>query len=52
MLKTPRFRYCASYLFAGLVTGIRNNMKNKLMPLWDKIMLRKRYIKNGKKVAF
>ncbi|MEE1088907.1 MAG: transposase, partial [Bacteroidaceae bacterium] len=27
-----------------LVTGIRNNMKNKLMPLWDKIMLRKRYI--------
>ena len=27
-----------------LVTGIRSNMKNKLMPLWDKIMLRKRYI--------
>jgi hypothetical protein len=27
-----------------LVTGIRNNMKNRLMPLWDKIMLRKRYI--------
>jgi len=22
-----------------LVTGIRNNMKNKLMPLWDKIIL-------------
>ena len=29
-----------------LVTGIRSNMKNKLMPLWDKIMLRKRYITN------
>ena len=28
----------------NLVTGIRSNMKNKLMPLWDKIMLRKRYI--------
>ena len=27
-----------------LVTGIRNNMKNRLMTLWDKIMLRKRYI--------
>ena len=27
-----------------LVTGIRSNMKNKLMPLWDKIMLRKRYV--------
>lgn len=27
-----------------LVTGIKANMKNKLMPLWDKIMLRKRYI--------
>ena len=27
-----------------LVTGIRSNIKNKLMPLWDKIMLRKRYI--------
>ena len=26
-----------------LVTGIRSNMKNKLMPLWDKIMLRKRH---------
>ena len=24
-----------------LVTGIRTNMKNKLMPMWDKIMLRK-----------
>ena len=28
----------------NLVTGIRSNMKNKLIPLWDKIMLRKRYI--------
>lgn len=27
-----------------LVTGLRANMKNKLMPMWDKIMLRKRYI--------
>lgn len=26
-----------------LVTGIRSNMKNRLMTLWDKIMLRKRY---------
>lgn len=27
-----------------LVTGIRRNMKNCLMPLWDKLMLRKRSI--------
>lgn len=27
-----------------LVTGIRSNMKNRLMPMWDKIMLRKRCI--------
>ena len=27
-----------------LVTGIRANMKNRLMPMWDKIMLRKRCI--------
>lgn len=27
-----------------LVTGIRRNMKNFLMPLWDKLMLRKRSI--------
>jgi len=27
-----------------LVNGIRSNMKNKLIPLWDKIMLRKRYV--------
>jgi hypothetical protein len=25
-----------------LITGIRKNMKNRLMPLWDKLMLRKR----------
>lgn len=25
-----------------LVTGIKKNMKNKLLPLWDKLMLRKR----------
>ena len=27
-----------------LVTGIRTNMKNKLMLMWDKVMLRKRCI--------
>ena len=27
-----------------LVHGLRANMKNRLMPMWDKIMLRKRYI--------
>jgi len=27
-----------------LVTGLKSNMKNKLMPLWDKILLRKRYV--------
>lgn len=27
-----------------LVHGLRANMKNKLMPMWDKIMLRKRYV--------
>lgn len=27
-----------------LVHGLRANMKNKLMPMWDKIMLRRRYI--------
>ena len=27
-----------------LVTGIRANMKNKFMPMWDKIMLRRRCI--------
>ena len=27
-----------------LVTGIRTNMKNKIMPIWDKIMLRRRCI--------
>ena len=27
-----------------LVTGIRSNMKNRLMPLWDKLMLRKRVL--------
>lgn len=25
-----------------LITGIKKNMKNKLLPLWDKLMLRKR----------
>ena len=40
-----------SRLFADLfadgihrVTGIKANMKNRLMPLWDKIMLRKPYV--------
>lgn len=27
-----------------LVHGIKSNMKNKLMSMWDKIMLRKRYV--------
>lgn len=27
-----------------LVHGLKANMKNKLMPMWDKILLRKRYI--------
>ena len=27
-----------------MVTGLRVNMKNKLMPFYDKMMLRKRYI--------
>lgn len=30
-----------------LVTGLRVNMKNKLMPFYDKMMLRKRYIDNS-----
>lgn len=41
--------YISQDLFAALwrqgvqlVTGIRKNMKNKLLPLWDKLMLRKR----------
>ena len=32
------------YLFYDLVHGLRANMKNRLMPMWDKIMLRKRCI--------
>ena len=28
----------------NLVTGLRSNMKNKLMPLYDKLMLRKRSV--------
>jgi len=31
-----------SQVLPKLVTGIRNNMKNRLMSLYDKIMLRKR----------
>ncbi|MDY4218546.1 MAG: transposase, partial [Prevotella sp.] len=27
-----------------LVHGLKAKMKNRLMPMWDKIMLRKRYI--------
>ena len=27
-----------------IVTGVRANMKNKLMSMWDKMLLRKRYI--------
>ena len=28
----------------NLVTGLRRNMKNKLIPLYDKILLRKRSV--------
>lgn len=27
-----------------IVHGLKANMKNKLMPMWDKIMLHKRYV--------
>jgi len=27
-----------------LITSLKKNMKNKLMPLWDKLMLRKRFL--------
>ena len=44
-------RYTSQKLFDALfedgiqlVTGLRVNMKNKLMPFYDKMMLRKRYI--------
>ena len=33
-----------NYLHAPLITNIRRNMKPKLMHLWDKIMLRKRFL--------
>lgn len=35
------------YLFPDgiqVITGLKGNMKNKLMPLWDKLELRKRYV--------
>ena len=32
------------FLSIQLVHGLKAKMKNKLMPMWDKIMLRKRYI--------
>ena len=32
------------FLSIQLVHGLTAKMKNKLMPMWDKIMLRKRYI--------
>ena len=35
---------CVWLLKSLVVTEKRSNMKNKLIPLWDKIMLRKRYI--------
>ena len=34
-----------------LVTGLRVNMKNKLMPFYDRMMLRKRYLSSGLKVT-
>lgn len=43
--------YISKKLFARLwqkglhlITGIRRNMKNHLMPIWDKLLLRKRFI--------
>lgn len=43
--------YISKKLFARLwqkglhlITGIRRNMKNHLMPIWDKVLLRKRFI--------
>ena len=57
--------YISKDLFAALwqqgvqlVTGIRKNMRNKLLPLWDKLMLRKRnlietindQLKNGNQI--
>ena len=32
------------FLSIQLVHGLKAKMKNKLMPMWDKIMLRKSYI--------
>ena len=32
------------FLSIQLVHGLKARMKNKLMPMWDKIMLRKHYI--------
>ena len=35
------------YLFQNgthIITGLKSNMKNRLMPLYDKVMLRKRYV--------
>ena len=32
------------FLSIQLVHGLKAKMKNKLMPMWDKMMLRKRYI--------
>ena len=32
------------FLSIQLVHGLKAKMKNKLMPMWDKIMLRKRYV--------
>lgn len=43
--------YISKKLFAELwhqglhlITGIRRNMKNYLMPIWDKVLLRKRFV--------
>src|SRR3989338_9935042 len=37
---------CAQLAEMGitLITSVKKNMKNRLMPLWDKIMLRKRFL--------
>ena len=41
---SPRLLNHYSKTESHIVTGINANMKNKLMPLGDKIMLRERYV--------
>lgn len=43
-LSQPLFEELLSNFNIQFITGIRSNMKNKLMPIFDKILLRKRSI--------